>query len=175
MAKTNITGHKRDVSCTYCGREIEISTRAMSVFCPHCQKRVVCENYTIKSYHAVRNIATCGDVIIEKRGHVVAPIRAESLIIRGLVRGNIIARNRVEIESTGVVQGNVEARRLIMRDGAKLMGACKISRNGAPPKPQPPSASAAQPSGRTPTNIRQATRPAAPKPKGASTTTNTPT
>jgi predicted RNA-binding Zn-ribbon protein involved in translation (DUF1610 family) len=135
--KTNKSTRKR-ITCTFCGGMIEVSAKAMSIFCPHCHKRVVCEDYTIRSYHAVRNLATCGKIIVERKGHVVAPIRADALIIRGLVRGNIQARSVVEIESTGTVQGNVEAPRLVMHEGGKLIGSCKILRNGRPPKRLPP-------------------------------------
>lgn len=142
---------KKTVHCTYCGGPIEVSLKAMSVFCPHCQKRVVCESYTIKSYHAVRSVTTCGDVVVEKKGHVVAPIRAQNLVVRGLVRGNILARGRIEIEAGGVVQGNVEAPRLVLHDGAKVVGNCRISRNGksetSPKRDKAPPPAAERPGG----------------------------
>ncbi len=130
MAKKPTKGEKRTVCCTYCGEPIEVSRKALSVFCPHCQKRIVCEDYTIKSYHAVRSFATCGDIVVEKKGHVVAPIRAESLIVHGRVRGNVQVKTVVKIERTGRIEGNVEAPRLVMRDGGALIGACKIVTNG---------------------------------------------
>lgn len=136
MAKKTSAGQKKLVSCMFCGGPIEVSFRAMSVFCPHCNKRVVCEDYTIKSYRAVRRIATCGEVIVEKKGHVVAPITATALLIRGLVRGNVTAKRVIVIESTGVVQGDVEAPRLILEDGATINGRCTITQNGqVEPKP----------------------------------------
>lgn len=152
MAKKTSTNGKKRISCTYCAQAIEVSPRAMSIFCPHCHKRVVCEDYTIRSYHAVRNLATCGSVIVERKGHVVAPIRADKLIIRGLVRGNIRALSLVEVESTGVVQGNVEAPRLIIHAGARLMGVYKITRNGSRKEPGP--------AGRKPAQAPERTRPA---------------
>ena len=137
MAKKPVKGEKRAVCCTYCGEPIEVSRKALSVFCPHCQKRVVCEDYTIKSYHAVRSFATCGDIVVEKKGHVVAPIRAESLIVRGRVRGNVQVKSVVKIERTGRIEGNVEAPRLVMRDGGTLIGACRIVTNGTPAPNRP--------------------------------------
>lgn len=136
MARKATKGERKQIVCMYCDGPIEVSAKAMSIFCPHCHKRVVCEDYTIKSYHAVRNFATCGNVVIESKGHVVAPIRASSLIVRGLVRGDILARKVIEIGSTGEVQGDVESPRLIIHDGAKLSGTYKISRNGTPKKPE---------------------------------------
>jgi len=136
MAKKATQSPKRTVSCIHCSRPIQVSVKTMSIFCPHCNKRVVCEDYTIRSYHAVRSVSTCGNIIVERKGHVVAPIRAESLIVRGLVRGSVVARNVVQIESTGTIQGNVEAPNLIVRDGGKLIGQCKITRNGRSTEPK---------------------------------------
>ncbi len=130
MAKKTAPGRKKLVNCMYCGGAIEVSLRAMSVFCPHCNKRVVCEDYTIKSYRAVRHIATCGEVVIERKGHVVAPITATSLLIRGVVRGKITGKRVVVIEGTGVVEGDVEAPRLILQEGARINGRCSITQNG---------------------------------------------
>ncbi len=172
MAKRSTKLAKKTVSCTFCSGPIEVSTKTMSIFCPHCSKRVVCEDYVIKSYQAVRSFSTCGDVIVERKGHVVAPVRAESLVVRGLVRGDVTARARVEIASTGTIQGNVEAPALVMHDGGKLIGSCKITRNGTTHEGKPAdqkSASSGSPTGvvrgktpggrpapvrRTPTRVR---------------------
>jgi len=126
MAKKPAKSGMRDVPCTYCGGPIQVSQQALSIFCPHCHKRVVCEDYCIKSYHAVRLFATCGDIVVERKGHVVAPILANSLVVRGLVKGDVRVQSVVEIEATGTIQGNVEAPRLILREGGKLIGQCKI-------------------------------------------------
>ena len=137
MAKRSAKPAKKTVSCTFCSGPIEVSAKTMSIFCPHCSKRVVCEDYTIKSYQAVRSFSTCGDVVVEKKGHVVAPVRAESLVVRGLVRGDVTARARVEIASTGTIEGNVEAPTLVMHDGGKLIGNCRITRNGTTTEGKP--------------------------------------
>jgi DNA-directed RNA polymerase subunit RPC12/RpoP len=140
MAKKPVKNGMKIVPCTYCGAPIEVSQQAMSVFCPHCHKRVVCEDYCIKSYHAVRLFATCGDIVVEKKGHVVAPVLANSLLVRGLVKGNVRAQSLVEIDQSGTIQGNVESPRLILRDGGKLIGECRI----VPIRPKPQDEPSAQ-------------------------------
>jgi DNA-directed RNA polymerase subunit RPC12/RpoP len=147
MAKKPVKNGMKVVPCTYCRAPIEVSQQAMSIFCPHCHKRVVCEDYCIRSYHAVRLFATCGDIVVEKKGHVVAPVLANSLVVRGLVKGNVRVQSVVEIDQSGTIQGNVESPRLILHDGGKLIGECRIVPIRTKPQEEP---SAQEPAAESP-------------------------
>jgi hypothetical protein len=109
---------------------VEAAVKAMSMFCPHCRKRIILENFRIKTYHAVRLFATCGNVTVERKGHVAAPVRVGSITIRGEVRGDIQAREKVEIGKTGKLRGDITARRLVVRDGGILVGQCCVCPDG---------------------------------------------
>lgn len=98
----------------------------MSVVCPHCNKRLIIEDYRIKSYHAVRQLATCGDIVVERRGSVVAMIKAGNLTVKGDVKGNVIARGRVSIDKTGSLIGDVQAAVLSVKDGGVLNGFLRV-------------------------------------------------
>ena len=98
----------------------------MSVFCSHCRKRLILENYTIKTFQGLKGYATCGDVVVEKRGRVAAPIQANNLTVKGIVQGNVQARGKVEVASTGSLVGDVSAPSLCVRRGARLDGFCHI-------------------------------------------------
>jgi len=98
----------------------------MSMFCPHCRQRMILENYRIKTYHAVRLFATCGDVMVERSGHVAGAVRVGSITIRGTVRGDIRAREKIELGRTGKLTGDIRARYLVVRDGGVLVGQCRI-------------------------------------------------
>lgn len=129
-------GGSRSVFCTHCGEPTEVAQRAMSVFCPHCRQRLIIEDYTIKTYHASRLFATCGDIVVEKKGIVSAPIRVQNLMVRGAVKGDVSARGCVNIAGTGELKGDICAPKLIVADGAKLDGFLKISPEApAPIKP----------------------------------------
>jgi cytoskeletal protein CcmA (bactofilin family) len=82
----------------------------------------VVEDYRTASYVAVRMVATCGDVIIEKRGEIVASVRAVNLTVAGKLTGDVVALGRVVIHSTGRVKGNIRAPLLRMESGAALDG-----------------------------------------------------
>lgn len=116
----------KQVLCTHCGQKADVAQRAMSVFCPHCKKRLILEDYRFKTYQAVREIATCGHVTVEKKGVVSARVLAGNLTIKGRVQGNVRVRERIEITKTGTIQGDICASRLVVANGAKLDGFCRI-------------------------------------------------
>ena len=110
------------VSCTHCQGVTEVAPKARSIFCPHFNKRLVLQDFCIKTYHAVRELATCGEVVVEKRGHVVATVRAASLTVRGRVTGAVTARERVVVIKTGAVHGDIRAPLLRVENGAAVNG-----------------------------------------------------
>lgn len=116
----------KEVLCTYCGQPTEVARRAMSVFCPHCKQRLILENFKIRSYYAVREFYTCGDIVVERKGHVVAPIRVENLTVKGKVQGNVTARGTVTIGKTGSFKGEMETPCLHLETGAVLDGFLRI-------------------------------------------------
>jgi predicted acyltransferase (DUF342 family) len=121
------------VRCTHCEGVLEVAPRAMSVFCPHCNKRLVIEDIRIQRYYAVREIATCGDVVVGKRGHAVAAIRADNLIVEGKVSGDVVAVGCVRVASTASLTGDIRARGLSVEDGAAIHGFLRIE--DAPAEP----------------------------------------
>lgn len=116
----------RKVVCVHCGGESEVARRAMSVFCIHCKNRLILEDFTIRTYHATKLFATCGDIVVEKAGTVFAPIRAQNLTVRGQVQGNVLARDRVQIANTGKMRGDIRASRLVVAGGGVIDGFCHI-------------------------------------------------
>lgn len=114
------------------------------------------ENISI--YGSVRGTIECqGRVVIGESGNVEADIQANDVIVSGKVVGNVIAKSKLEMVSTGIIQGEVKTSRLIMEDGGKLDGHCemlldektavkgKIKSADAPPSP-PPQEKSNQPS-----------------------------
>ena len=98
----------------------------MSVFCPHCKKRLILENFKIRTYYAVRDFSTCGDIVVEKKGHVVAPIKVGALTVKGKVEGNITARGTVHVQKTGRLRGDIEAPALVVDPGGVCDGFLRI-------------------------------------------------
>ena len=114
------------VICTHCTKSCEVGQKAMSIFCPHCRKRLILEDFKITSYHGVREFATCGDIVVEKKGHICAKIKAGNVTVKGKIQGSVCARGAVKVCKTGSLQADVIAPRLRVEDGAKLVGFVRI-------------------------------------------------
>jgi cytoskeletal protein CcmA (bactofilin family) len=76
-------------------------------------------------------------------GTVQAEISAKAVVVVGRVAGNVLGTERVEIQGTGVVDGDVSAPRLVVAEGAVLNGAIKMTKKAGtgsaePPKPPTP-------------------------------------
>lgn len=75
---------------------------------------------------------------IGANGNVRADVAAKSVVVIGKVAGNVTGTERVEIEASGSVQGDVRAPRLVVKEGAVLNGAVEMGQSrGAAEKPTP--------------------------------------
>lgn len=87
----------------------------------------------LKFEHSVRiqgkfegSIESSGFLYIEDGAVVRAEIKANSIIIGGVVYGNIEASERVEMLSTGKIYGNVRTAKLKIADGVTFEGKCEM-------------------------------------------------
>jgi cytoskeletal protein CcmA (bactofilin family) len=66
-------------------------------------------------------------LMVDEPASVQARVTAGSVIVRGRLDGHVAA-DRLEISSTGSVQGSVVASKLLMQDGALLNGPVNTER-----------------------------------------------
>lgn len=74
-------------------------------------------------------IISKGFLYIESGAVVKADIRVGSIVIGGIVQGNIEASERLEMLSTGQVFGNIRTAKLKIADGVVFDGKCEMIRN----------------------------------------------
>jgi cytoskeletal protein CcmA (bactofilin family) len=72
-------------------------------------------------------IRTKGKVLIGKNGRAECTLNAGTVVIGGVMRGEIISTEKVVILSTGLVLGNITTPRLIIEEGVIFNGSCKIT------------------------------------------------
>jgi cytoskeletal protein CcmA (bactofilin family) len=78
-------------------------------------------------------------------GTVQAEVNAKSVVIVGRVSGNVNGTERVELQATGIVEGDVNAPRLVVAEGAVLNGAIHMTKQeGSAERPQPPTSDVRQ-------------------------------
>jgi cytoskeletal protein CcmA (bactofilin family) len=63
---------------------------------------------------------------IGANGNVKADISAKAIVVIGKVAGNVVGMERVQIEATGSVQGDVRTPRLVVQEGATLNGSVEM-------------------------------------------------
>ena len=66
---------------------------------------------------------------IDAGAEVEANVRAESVIVGGLVRGNIDASQRVEMLPSARIYGNVRTSTVRIDDGVAFEGKCQMVKN----------------------------------------------
>lgn len=96
------------------------------------------------------NLAADCSLTIGPNGNIKADLVAREIIVRGKVEGKVIARDKLQIGSTGEINGEVQTGRLAIEDGATLRGKVEAGRmevskavaasaasSGSKPSPQP--------------------------------------
>ena len=96
-------------------------------------------------------IRTKGKVLVGKNGRAECTLSAGTVVIGGVLRGEILATEKVIILSTGLVLGNIATPRLIVEEGVVFNGSCRImalapadAAKSAPVNGQKPAASMAR-------------------------------
>ena len=68
---------------------------------------------------------------IGPNGRITADIHAKSVKVVGEVVGNITADDKVEVASTGKMNGDITAPNLVLADGARFKGSVDMERKGS--------------------------------------------
>ena len=77
-------------------------------------------------------IARGGLLVVDEEAVVEANINASRVVIRGSVKGNVTASEKVEVAITGKLVGNVTAPEIFMETGCVFNGRCTMTEK--PPK-----------------------------------------
>lgn len=65
-------------------------------------------------------------LVIGEEAIIKANIKADTVIVKGTVYGNIEAVNRLEIHTNGKLYGNVRTKKLVISDGVVFDGKCEM-------------------------------------------------
>ncbi len=88
-------------------------------------------NKSLTIFGGVKGTIECqGRIVIGQSGNIEADIVADDITVSGKVVGNVTAKSKLEITSTGVIKGDVKTARLIMEDGSKLDGHSEMPSDG---------------------------------------------
>ena len=71
-------------------------------------------------------VSTKGKVFVGKTGQLKAEIHAGMVSIEGKVTGNVTATDRVQIDASGLVYGDLTAGKLVVSEGATFVGKVNV-------------------------------------------------
>ncbi len=107
---------------------MKVAARALSVFCPHCQKRAGLEDLVIVGSHPGKSLMTCGDIRIERTARLQVEVYGNRVEIHGKLKGPVMANVSVTVGPTGHVVGDIRAPRITVMEGGLIEGRCEMTR-----------------------------------------------
>lgn len=90
------------------------------------------EELRIDGHVTGRVVSPNGRLTIGDTGVITADVEVGSASVGGTVSGTLVAREKVEIHSTGKVYGDIQAPALIIEEGAIFEGRCEMRKSEAP-------------------------------------------
>ncbi len=70
--------------------------------------------------HLQGDVSSHGTLVVGETGVVEATLQVGSLIVHGVVLGDVKAEDRVEIAANGQLEGSIECTRLVVEEGAQI-------------------------------------------------------
>ena len=83
--------------------------------------------------HFKGTIKVIGDFFVGQSGVVEADVEADNIVIQGQITGNVLARKQLEIQSSGQLLGDCQAKSIDIREGAIFEGRSSMLRSSASP------------------------------------------
>lgn len=65
-------------------------------------------------------------------------ITAQTVVVRGKINGNIIAKEKIEIKSKAELFGDIRSSKLVIEEGVTFVGKTEVNPNKVAPSAQPP-------------------------------------
>ena len=96
--------------------------------------------------HFKGTIKVVGDIFVGQSGVVEADVEADNIVIQGQITGNVLARQQLEIQSSGQLLGDCKAKSIDIREGALFEGRSSMFRSTVSPPVPGAGASSSTPS-----------------------------
>lgn len=82
------------------------------------------------------NVQAAQQVLLARGSHVRGDVQAREAVIGGVVEGAIRATDRVEIQATAVVTGDVTTQRIVIAEGGQVNGGLVMTKKPAANGPE---------------------------------------
>src|SRR5256714_3066213 len=79
-----------------------------------------------------------GVLQLGETGAVNGNLNVNSVIVRGKINGNVVAKDKIEIKSKAEVFGDIRAAKLVIEEGVTFVGKTEVNPNKVAPSATPP-------------------------------------
>jgi cytoskeletal protein CcmA (bactofilin family) len=83
----------------------------------------------VNGHIAGKVTSASGTLIVDPSARVDADVEVGVAVISGIVNGDVIAYERVELGPEAIINGNISTRSLTMKPGAVFQGDCRMLKN----------------------------------------------
>ena len=86
-------------------------------------------------------ISSDGVLHLGETGAVNGNLNVSSVVVRGKINGNVVAKDKIEIKSKAEVFGDIRASKLVIEEGVTFVGKTEVNPNkvaASTPPPRPP-------------------------------------
>jgi cytoskeletal protein CcmA (bactofilin family) len=80
-----------------------------------------------------------GILHLGETGSVNGNLNVSSVIVRGKINGNVVAKDKIEIKSKAELFGDIRAAKLVIEEGVTFVGKTEVNPNKVAPSAAPPS------------------------------------
>ena len=114
----------RTVQCYLCRHRFEVAGRAQSTSCPGCYKPVIVGDVVVDKLKPVKEVRTCGRIIVKRRGRIIAELIEAHVGIEclGVIDARTVVAGPVVIGAKATWKGDCHAPSLIVKLGAQILG-----------------------------------------------------
>ena len=78
----------------------------------------------------IGDVRADGVVVLTKTGKIEGTIEADSIIVAGVVKGNMSIRDKVNVEATGEIYGDIITKKFVIDEESIFQGNCIMNRDG---------------------------------------------
>lgn len=89
-------------------------------------------------------IQTDGTLNLGDSATVNGNINAQTVVVRGKVNGNIVAKEKIEIKTKAELFGDIRASKLSVEEGVTFVGKAEVNPNKVSPSSRPPTTDGAK-------------------------------
>ena len=76
------------------------------------------------------DLSCTSQAVIGKTAHIKGNLSVNSISVMGQINGNITAKDRIELKSTAMVNGDIKSARLTVEDGVTFIGKSEVNPSG---------------------------------------------